>query len=206
MAVASDDIYKTIKSFSEGIYKEKGSRFIASAVPVTTETEIKTILDYTRRNHHEAKHHAFAYILGKDGIAWRANDDGEPSGTAGRPILGQIKSRGLTNVLVIVTRYFGGTLLGTSGLINAYKTAAASALENAEIIDHIIHEYYEVKYPYSAMNNVMKIIKEENIIQAEHSFDLECSIVLSFRSSSKEKVLGRLSKVDGLTCRFLSSR
>jgi uncharacterized YigZ family protein len=203
--MAADDIYKTIKSVSGGIYKEKGSKFLASAWPVSQEYEIKSILEDSRKKHHEAKHHCYAYIIGQGGETWRSNDDGEPTGTAGRPILGQIKSYGLTNVLIVVSRYFGGTLLGVSGLINAYKTAAASALANAEIIDHIVHDYYEVIYPYSAMNAVMTIIKEEDIKQSEHSFDLLCRIVLSFRSSSREKILNRLSRVEGLTKKYLSS-
>ena len=204
--VDAADTYKTIRALSEGIFKEKGSKFIASARPVSQETEIKTIIEGIRKEHHVAKHHCYAYILGQDGITWRANDDGEPSGTAGRPILGQIRSCGLTNVLVVVSRYFGGTLLGVSGLINAYKTAASTALANAEIIDHVIHECYEVKYPYPAMNDVMKIIKEENIIQSEHTFDLECRIILNFRSSAKERILNRLARVQGLTYKFISVR
>src|SRR4030042_1669381 len=196
--MVSGDIFKTIRSVSGGIYKEKGSKFLASAWPVSKEHEIKSILEDIRKEHHEAKHHCYAYMLGQEGLSWRTNDDGEPSGTAGRPILGQIKSHGLTNVLIVVSRYFGGTLLGVNGLINAYKTAAASALANAEIIDHIIHDWYEVSYPYSSMNDVMTIIKEENITQSEHSFELQCRIVLSFRLSSRERILNRFSRVEGL--------
>ncbi len=124
------DTFKTIKSVSTGGYKDKGSRFLAAAYPVTVEDEIRSVLDEVRKVHHSARHNCFAYVLGKDGSIWRANDDGEPSGTAGKPILGQIKSYSLSNVLIVVSRYFGGTLLGTSGLINAYKSAAASALDN----------------------------------------------------------------------------
>jgi uncharacterized YigZ family protein len=204
--MAAADTYKTIRSVSRGIYKEKGSKFIAAAFPIFEEAEIKPIIEDIRKEHHEAKHHGYAYILGQDGLTWRANDDGEPSGTAGRPILGQIRSHGLTNVLIIVSRYFGGTLLGVSGLINAYKSAAEYALESAEIVDHIIHECYEVKYPYPAMNDVMKIIKEENILQSGHSFDLECTIILNFRSSARERILTRLSRIEGLTHKFISVR
>jgi uncharacterized YigZ family protein len=204
--MAATDTYKTIRSVSRSIYKEKGSKFIAAAFPIFQEAEIKPIIEDIRKEHHEAKHHCYAYILGQDGLTWRANDDREPSGTAGLPILGQIKSHGLTNVLLIVSRYFGGTLLGVSGLINAYKSAAGSALEDAEIIDHIIHECYEVKFPYPAMNDVMKIIKEENIVQSGHSFDLECTIILNFRSSAKERILTRLSRIEGLTHKFISVR
>jgi uncharacterized YigZ family protein len=204
--MAAADTYKTIRSVSRGIYKNKSSKFVAAAFPIFEEDEIKPIIEDIRKEHHVAKHHGYAYILGHDGLTWRANDDGEPTGTAGRPILGQIRSRGLTNVLIIVSRYFGGTLLGISGLINAYKSAAGYALEDAEIIDHIIHESYEVKYPYPAMNDVMKIIKEENITQSGHFFDLECTIILNFRSSARERILTRLSRIEGLTHRFISVR
>jgi uncharacterized YigZ family protein len=203
--MAFNDTYKTIRSLSHGIYKEKGSKFIATAWPVTQESEIKIILENTRKGHHEARHHSYAYLLGQEGLIWRANDDGEPSGSAGRPILGQIKSHGLTNVLIIVSRYFGGTLLGVSGLINAYRSAAASSLENAEIIDNLILETYEIKYPYPSMNDVMKIIKEENVEQSDHSFDMECRIIISFRSSVRDRILKRFDRIEGLSYRFLSS-
>lgn len=200
--MTSADSYKTIMSISSGLYKDKGSKFISSAFPVSDEQEIKSILEEVRKEHHEARHHCYAYMLGKDMQVWRANDDGEPSGTAGRPILGQIKSFGLTNVLIIVSRYFGGTLLGVSGLINAYKSAAGSALSNAEITDHIINESYRITYPYSAMNDVMKILKEENVIQAEQTFELECRIRIQFRLSISKKILSRLSRIEGLKYEF----
>ena len=204
--MASADSYKTIKSFSEGIYKEKGSKFIASAFPVSNETEIKTIIEDIRKHNHNARHHCYAYILGSDKAVWRTNDDGEPSGTAGRPILGQIRSHDLTNTLIVVSRYFGGTLLGISGLTNAYKSAAMDALSNAEIIDHIIQEYYEIIFPYSAMNDVMTIIKEENIVQSEQSFDLECKVMLNFRISATERILKKWSKIEGLKYRFIFAK
>ena len=203
--MAASDSYKTIKSVSEGIYKEKGSKFIAFAYPVFQEEEIKAIIEKTRKAHHNARHHCFAYILGSEGDTWRVNDDGEPSGTGGRPILGQIRSRNLTNILIVVSRYFGGSLLGVSGLTNAYKSAAMSALDNAEIIDHIIQEFYEIEFPYSVMNDVMMVIKEENITQSKQSFDLECRVMLNFRSSAKERILDRLSRITGLNYRFISS-
>lgn len=200
------DSYKTIRSVSGGIYKEKGSKFVSEAYPAGSEPEIRLIIEMVKKNYYDAKHHCFAYLLGKEGDVWRINDDGEPSGTAGKPIMGQIRSFGLTNVLVIVSRYFGGTLLGVSGLINAYKSAAESALSNAEIIDHIIHDFYEITYPFSAMNDVMKIIKEEKINQKEHSFDLECRIIIDFRSSAKEKIFARFSRIEGLDYKFLASK
>jgi uncharacterized YigZ family protein len=202
----SGDSYRTIRMVSSGLYKDKGSKFISAAYPVSEEPEIKAILEEVRKEHHEARHHCYAYILGKDKETWRANDDGEPSGTAGRPILGQIRSFGLTNVLIVVSRYFGGTLLGVSGLINAYKSAAEAALSNAEITDHVINGSYIITYPYSAMNDVMKILKEENVIQTDHTFDLECRIRIQFRLSSTEKILLRLSRIEGLKYELQSVR
>ena len=200
------DTYKTITSSSQGIYKDKGSRFVSIAIPVSDQEEIKPIIDKIKKEHHEARHHCYAYIIGQERLAWRVNDDGEPSGTAGRPILGQINSYGLTNIIIVVSRYFGGTLLGVSGLINAYRSAAASAIENAEIIEKTLQEYYEITYPYISMNDVMRILKEENVGQSEQSFDLECRILLNFRISFKEKILNRLSRIEGLTYRYLETQ
>jgi len=131
------DIYKTIKTPSQGIFRDKGSKFIAYAYPVHDQESVKSIIDNLRKEYHDARHHCFAYMIGYQRLVWRINDDGEPSGTAGRPILGQINSNLLTNILIVVIRYFGGTLLGVPGLINAYKTAAAEAIKNAEIIEII---------------------------------------------------------------------
>ncbi len=199
------DTYKTIKSASQGIYKEKGSRFLAFAFPVSDQEEIKPIIDKIRKEHHEARHHCFAYMIGHDRTIWRVNDDGEPSGTAGRPILGQINSFELTNILIVVSRYFGGTLLGVSGLINAYRSSALNSIENAELIERTLQDYYEIIYPYDAMNIVMKVLKEENIGQADQLFDLECRIRVNFRASAKEKNLNRLSRIEGLKYRFLET-
>ncbi len=199
------DTYKTIISSAQGIYKEKGSRFISSAFPVSDQEEIKPIIDRIRKEHHEAKHHCFAYMIGHERNTWRMNDDGEPAGTAGRPILGQINAYGLTNILIVVSRHFGGTLLGVSGLINAYRTAAASAIQNAGLTEKTLQEYYEITYPYISMNDVMKILKEENLGQSQQSFNSECSILLNFRVSVKEKVLNRLSRVDGLKFRYIET-
>jgi len=199
------DIYKTIKSTSEGVYKEKGSRFVSIAIPVSNQEEIKSLIDEIRKKHHLARHHCYAYMIGAEKKIWRVNDDGEPSGTAGRPILGQINSFGLTNLVIVVSRYFGGTLLGVSGLINAYRTAASSALENAEKIEKTLQEYYEITYPYISMNDVMRILKEENIGQSEQSFDLDCRILLNFRVTLKERILNRLSRIDGLKYTYLET-
>ena len=197
------DKYKTIKSLSQGLYKEKGSRFIAFAYPVSTQEEIKIIIEKIRKEHHEARHHCFAYMIGQDRLTWRINDDGEPTGTGGKPILGQINSFGLTNILIVVSRYFGGTLLGVSGLINAYKTAAASAIGNAEIVERTLMEFHEISYPYDSMNAVMKILKDENVGQSGQDFNLECRVKINFRVSAREKILTRLSRIDGLRDRYI---
>jgi uncharacterized YigZ family protein len=202
----NSDTYKTITSSSQGIYKEKGSRFVSFAFPVSGQEEIKPIIDKIKKEHHEARHHCYAYVIGHERIIWRVNDDGEPSGTAGRPILGQINSFDLTNIIIVVSRYFGGTLLGVSGLINAYRSAALSAIQNAELTEKTVNEYYEITYPFISMNDVMRILKEENIGQSEQSFDLECRILLDFRVSVKEKVLNRLSRIDGLKYKYIETR
>jgi uncharacterized YigZ family protein len=199
------DTYKTIKSSAEGIYKEKGSRFVSIAMPFSDPEEIKPIIDKIRKEHHEARHNCYAYMIGNDRTIWRANDDGEPSGTAGRPILGQINSHALTNILIVVSRYFGGTLLGVSGLINAYRSAALSAIQKAQVIELTLQDYYEITYPYISMNDVMRVLKEENVGQKAQSLDIECSILLNFRVSRKEKVLSRLSRIEGLKCTYLDT-
>lgn len=199
------DNYKTIKAPSQGIYKEKGSRFLSFAFPFSDQEEIKPIIEKIRKEHHEARHHCYAYMIGHERNTWRINDDGEPSGTAGRPILGQINSHGLTNILIVVTRYFGGTLLGVSGLINAYRSAAAVSIENAEIIEATVQEFYDITFQYVAMNDVMKIIKEENINQSDQIFDLECRIKLNFRASARDKIISRLSRIEGLKYTYLET-
>lgn len=199
------DIYTTIRKISKGIYKEKGSRFLSFAYPMTDEEKVKPVIDKIRKEHHEARHHCYAYMIGSERTVWRSNDDGEPSGTAGRPILGQINSFGLTNILIIVSRYFGGTLLGTSGLINAYKSAAASAIQNAGIIECTIQELYEIIFPFMSMNDVMKILKQDNIGQSEQKFDNECRMKISFRSSAQEEILASLSRIEGLEYRYIKT-
>lgn len=195
------DTYLTIKAFSQGLYKEKGSRFIAQAWPVTTQEEIKSILEKIRKEHHSARHQCFAWMLGQDRQSFRVNDDGEPTGSAGKPILGQINSLNLTNVLIVVVRYFGGKLLGVSGLINAYRSAAESALKNGEIIELYIEDYFELIFPYSAINDVMKVIKDEEAGQSKQKFELECRMTINFRTSARERILNALSRIGGLKYR-----
>jgi uncharacterized YigZ family protein len=200
-----DDTYKTIGGKSEGLYKEKGSRFIALAFHATSEDEIKEIQSTLRKDYHDARHHCYAYIIGFKGEHYRANDDGEPSGTAGRPIHGQIVSRGLTNTLIVVIRYFGGTKLGVSGLINAYKTAAAEALDHAQIVTKTVNDIYKITFDYLAMNDIMKLVKEENLILMEQNFDTSCFITIGVRQSRTESVLGKIEKIDSAVANFLKT-
>ncbi|MGD0581585.1 MAG: YigZ family protein [Bacteroidales bacterium] len=200
------DTYKTIRSASQGVFRDRGSRFIAIATPVRSQDEVKLLLDECRKNYHDARHHCYAWMIGYEKDLWRSNDDGEPSGTAGKPILGQIKSNDLTNILIVVIRYFGGTLLGTSGLINAYRSASAEAIKNAEITECLVNSYFRLKFPYSSMNEVMKIIKDEDLLQSEHLFDLTCSMKAGCRLSRTEQVLKRFSAIDNLVFEFLETR
>jgi len=195
------DTYLTVKSFTQGLYKEKGSRFISFVWPVSDEEEIRSILENTRKEHHSARHHCYAWVLGPQRDHFRANDDGEPSGSAGKPILGQINSRNLTNILIVVVRYFGGKLLGVSGLINAYRSAAASALGNAGIVECQIREKLGLIFPYASLNDVMRIIKEEEITISEQRFELECSLTVSVRASSLEHVINQLSRIENIIIR-----
>ena len=200
------DTYKTIDSKANGLFKDRGSRFIALAIPVTTQEEIKSRLEELRKEYHDARHHCYAWVLSPDRQAWRVNDDGEPSGTAGKPILGQINSRELTNILVVVIRYFGGTLLGVSGLINAYRSAAADALDNASIIERHLVERWIVTFPYSAMNDVMKVLKDDSCNQSAHTYSgNDVTLEISFRSSLSEHVTGRLGKISGLTMKWVAT-
>lgn len=200
-----DDTYQTISGKSEGIYKEKGSKFIALAYPVTSEDEVKEILTSLRKEYHDARHHCYSYIIGFKGEHWRANDDGEPSGTAGRPIHGQIQSFCITNTLIVVIRYFGGTKLGVSGLINAYKTAAADALDHAQVIVNTVKDIYKITFGYLAMNDIMKLVKEENLSLMEQNFDTSCFITVGIRQSRTESVLGKIEKIDSALANFLKT-
>ncbi len=191
-----DDTYKTITQTSSGIYKEKGSKFIALAYPVTNEDEIKEILADLKKEYYNARHHCYAYVLNPDKSAWRVNDDGEPSGTGGRPIHGQIQSFDLTNILIVVVRYFGGTKLGVSGLINAYKSAAKDALSQAKIIEKTVNEVYKLEFPYEEMNDVMRIIKEEDLQILDNHYDEACIITYSIRKNEADRIKFRFMKTN----------
>lgn len=194
----NQDTYKTIVKQTEAIYTEKRSKFIAFALPVTTHEEIKEHLDYFQKKYYDARHVCYAYMLGPERKDFRANDNGEPSGTAGKPILGQILSNELTDILVVVIRYFGGIKLGTSGLIVAYKAAAAEAIELAETVEKTVDDTLTVLFEYPFMNSVMRIVKEEEPQIITQSYDMDCSMTLSIRSSLMPRLRSRLEKVETL--------
>jgi uncharacterized YigZ family protein len=190
-----EDTYFTINKPSEGIFRDRGSKFLGFAYPVKSEEEVKQHLQHLKKEHFSARHHCYAFRIGPDKQFFRANDDGEPSGTAGRPILGQIQSKDLTNVLVVVVRYFGGTLLGVGGLINAYKLAAADAIAQGQIVELTVNEFYLIRFGYDHMNDVMKIIKDNELQQSKQDFGLECRLEVSVRKGDAERVLGLFRKV-----------
>lgn len=194
-----EDTYKTVSAPSEGLFKDKGSRFISYLYPVTTEEEIKEIIQQVKKAHHSARHHCYAWRLGRENIRFRANDDGEPSSTAGKPILGQLTSFELTNVLLVVVRYFGGTLLGTSGLINAYREAASEAIRNALVETRIIEAEYRLQFGYNELNQVMQIIKNENLKQTAIQLEESCRIDLSVRKSEAVRIENLFGNIYGVT-------
>ena len=191
------DSYKSIAAPSEGLFKDNGSRFIARAYPVETEEEVKEIVASLKKEFYDARHHVYAYRLGYKGDRFRANDDGEPSGSSGRPVLGQIDSNGLSDILVVVIRYFGGIKLGIPGLIRAYKTSTADAIANAEIVEKIASRMYRVSFGYMGMNSVMKVFKDMGLEHKNQKFDMECSIDTSVRLSQVDTFLERMGDVEG---------
>lgn len=191
-----EDTYKTITDTAEGLYTEKRSRFISYAVPVRTAEEAKTAVEAYRKRFYDARHVCWAYRIGAAGDIFRSNDDGEPSGTAGKPILGQLLSNGLTDVLVVVIRYFGGIKLGTGGLIVAYRTAAAEAVAAACIVEKTVDEDMTVIFEYPFLNSIMRIIKEENPLVVSQTFGMDCEITLRIRKNAAGKLKSRLLKVD----------
>ncbi len=193
-----EDVYKTIAATAEGTYTEKRSKFLAFAVPVTSTDEVKEAVKAYEKRYYDARHVCYAYVLGADRSVFRANDNGEPSGTAGRPILGQINSAGLTDVLVVVVRYFGGIKLGTSGLIVAYKAAAAAALRAATVEERTVDVEISFAFEFPFMNDVMRIVKEEEPRIVSQSYDNDCMMTLRIRKSLEERLLSRLRKVETL--------
>lgn len=198
------DTYRTIKQVAEGYYSEKRSRFISYAIPVRTLEEVKERLREYRKRYFDARHVCWAYMLGPDRSTFRANDDGEPSSTAGKPILGQINSNELTDILIVVVRYFGGIELGTSGLIVAYRTAAAEAIAAAEIEERTVDVDVTIAFEYPFLNGVMRVVKEENPTVVSQRFEMDCEMTLRIRAGSAERLRQRLSKVE--TVYFVDDR
>jgi uncharacterized YigZ family protein len=197
------DSYKTITDRGDGLYKEKGSKFIAIAFHVNSEEDVKQRLSEVRKEYFDARHHCYAYVLGANKSQFRANDDGEPSGSAGKPILNQIYSFELTNVLVVVVRYFGGIKLGVSGLVTAYKVAAREALTNAPSEIKTVDEYLGISFTYPLMNEVMRIMKEENLQQLNQKFELECYFEIKCRKNDIKKIVEKLEKIYGVNVKHL---
>jgi uncharacterized YigZ family protein len=190
MEFLENDTYKTISTASEEVlYKEKNSKFFGYAFPVTTEEEIKEILEGLRKTHFSARHWCYAYQIGTEKIQYRANDDGEPNNSAGMPIYGQIQSFEVTNVIIVVVRYFGGVKLGVGGLISAYKTAAQMALENSEIVEQTINKFFTISFEYVHLNKVMRIIKEKNLQIVSQKMEMDCEIQISIRKKNVQNLL-----------------
>jgi len=197
-----DDTYQTIEKPAEGSFRDRGSKFLAFAFPVANEADLKEHLNQLRSLHPKANHHCWAIRLTADRSVFRLNDDGEPSGTAGRPILNTLLSHNVTNIAVVVVRYFGGTLLGVPGLINAYKMATEDALKQAIVIQKTINDVYTITFDYLQMNDVMRIIKEEGITILSQNFDNNCNISLSIRKTQVNQTIGKFDKIDSVTVKY----
>jgi len=200
-----NDVYKTISNPTEGVFKDKGSRFLAFAYPFAQEQDLKNIITTLKNEHSKARHFCFAYRLTADRNIFRINDDGEPSGTAGRPILNILLSNDLTNILVIVVRYFGGTLLGVPGLINAYKKATEDVISQAIIIEKTVQDIYQLSFDYLQMNDVMKLVKDDNLEITDQNFDLNCQMKIAINQSVLNKIIDKLEKIEALKSTYLYS-
>lgn len=195
------DIYYSIAAPAEGLFKDQGSRFIALAYPVESEEEVKSLLEKARKEYHDARHHCVAYRIGLKGEVWRASDDGEPAGSAGRPILGQIDSAGLSDIAVIVVRYFGGIKLGIPGLIRAYKESTKDALSKAQIVEKIAGNWYEISFNYAQMPEVMKVVKDLGLPSREQRFEASCSMQVRVRLTQEEDFLERTKNITNFNYR-----
>ena len=200
-----DDTYKTINTPSEGLFRDKGSKFIAYAYPITSDDDLKSIIQKLRSEHPKARHFCWALRLSPDRGVFRIQDDGEPSGTAGRPILNTLLSADLTNILIVVVRYFGGTLLGVPGLINAYKSAAVDAIHQATVIEKTTNDIYQIGFDYLLMNDVMRLMKDHNLTIIDQKFDNNCSIKMEIRKANLNTVLEKLNKIEGLKIKYLTT-
>jgi|TARA_B110000977_G_C10978883_1_gene455311 uncharacterized YigZ family protein len=197
------DSYKTIKLASEGFFKVKGSSFFGYAYPYTTEQELKAKIEELKKEHHTARHHCYAYRFKRDYSVYRANDDGEPTNAAGKPILGQIDAKDLTNVAVVVVRYFGGTKLGVGGMMNAYKTAALEALNNADIIECTIDDEFEISFGYPEMNTVMRFIKELGVVIVSQKMELDCKITFAIRKKESQIAQDKFSGLKNIFIKLI---
>lgn len=197
------DTYLTIQEEAVATFKDKGSKFIAYAFPITSESDFKLRQEALRKEHFNAVHHCFAYRLQPDKSIYRSSDDGEPTGSAGKPILNQLLSKDLTHVAVIVVRYFGGTLLGVSGLIHAYKEATRMALEAASIVEKIVYETYRLEFPYDSLPAVMTLVKDEELIQEQQQFDLSCSLQIQIRQQRSAAIMAKLETINGVQSEYL---
>lgn len=195
--MSENDLYKTIDSRSEGIFRDKGSKFIAYACPFNEEESLKDVLSEIKSLHPKARHHCWAYRLTPDREVYRVNDDGEPSGSAGRPILNCLLSFDVTDVIVIVVRYFGGTLLGVPGLINAYKQSTQESLRNANIVERTVNYIYIIQFEYLLMNDIMKMIKEHQWTILKQDFDLDCKIKIELRKNDVPRFIELVEKLNG---------
>lgn len=197
-----EDTYFTIEKPGEGIFRDRGSKFLGYAYPINSDQDIKDIVAKLRQEHPKANHHCWAMRWSTDRSVFRINDDGEPSGTAGRPILNTLLSRNLTNVAVVVVRYFGGTLLGVPGLINAYRTAAELALNETKVIEKTVNDVYTILFDYQQMNDVMRIVKEDNLEIVKQQFDNSCELTVSIRKMQVNQTLDRLQKLSSVKVNY----
>lgn len=197
------DTYQTIAASSEGIYKEKGSKFLAFAFPIFSEEEFKNHFSHLKKEYHDARHHCYAFKLGLTENEYRYSDDGEPNNSAGKPIYGQLLSKNLTNIGLVVVRYFGGTKLGVGGLVTAYKEAAADALNNAEIIEQTVNNFYQITFDYTVMSEIMNFIKKHELIVSKQVFETTCLIEFSIRQNKAGFVVNELEKMEGLKIKFV---
>ncbi len=198
-----EDTYKTVETVSEGTFRDRGSKFIGYAYPLRDESQVKEVISDLKTLHPKARHHCWALRLTTDRSVFRVNDDGEPSGSAGKPILNTLLSADVTNILVVVVRYFGGTLLGVPGLINAYKQAAKEALDAAEIVIKTIDDHYRITFDYLLLNDVMRIVKEEGLDITFQEFDNRCAMEFSVRQAQTPKTLSRLESLSDIQIKFL---
>lgn len=198
-----DDTYTTLGAPSEGVFRDRGSKFLAFGFSVSSQKEVTDIIARLRKEHPGANHHCYAWRIGVSGDSFRVNDDGEPSGTAGKPIYNQLLSAGVTNTLIVVVRYFGGTLLGVGGLVNAYRSAAADCMANATIVEQHITETYLLHFSYDTMNAVMKILKDYQLRQTGQKFELECELEFTVRKSEADEVIQLLAKIETVKTTWL---